>query len=84
MNKWHHGDVQNLQNKMSCCAFSYTFQQRVSIQRDWIKIKAEVDSSLKQLDEIGRASIDAVQLKEGSRTKSVLCNLGRERETFLK
>ena len=52
---WHHHDLKNLQNRMSCCAASYSFAQRVAIQRDWLTIKTEVEHSMKELDEVCKA-----------------------------
>ena len=54
---WHHHDLKNLQNRMTCCASSYSFAQRVNIQRDWLTIKADVEHSMKELDEVCKAKI---------------------------
>ena len=79
---WHHHDLKNLQNRMSCCAASYSFAQRVAIQRDWLTIKTEVEHSMKELDEVCKVSVlaqHAIQNQKGSGSEQVL---GSERRIW--
>lgn len=69
---WHHHDLKNLQNRMSCCAASYSFVQRVNIQRDWVRIKTEVEHSMKELDEVCKVSVDAIQNQTKARHEPLL------------
>ena len=66
---WHHADLKNLQN---------------AIHRDWVRIKAEVEHSLKELDEDCRAQVDAIQHKKGSGSEQVFCSERRIWEAPLK
>ena len=81
---WHHHDLKNLQNRMTCCAASYSFVQRVNIQRDWVRIKAEVEHSMKELDEVCKAKVDAIQNQKGSGSEQVFCSERRIWEAPLK
>jgi hypothetical protein len=81
---WHHADLKNLQNAMTCCASHYSFVKRVAIHRDWVRIKSEVEHSLRELDEDCRAQVDAIQHKKGSGSEQVFCSERRIWEAPLK
>jgi hypothetical protein len=76
---WHHADLKNLQNLMTCCT---SFKHLVQVQQDWLHIKKEVDHSIKEL--VYKLSIDALSHQAKTGDKFILGSDRCNREASLK